>query len=129
MKIYWPRKRDSETQQLKPITDLGDKIIFDCPNGYTTTDGKTSQTVSCIWHRQTDLMFWWPQDVLQCNSEFTFTFTNSTFYRVQMILTFSKKRLKSLTHGLTASTSYIRRLVFVSKIQNEEIPKVKASVL
>ena len=29
----------------------------------------TDQEVSCIWHRQTDTMIWWPQELKDCNSK------------------------------------------------------------
>ena len=29
----------------------------------------SEQTVTCIWHRQSDTMMWWPQNLKECNSE------------------------------------------------------------
>ena len=27
------------------------------------------QKVTCIWHRQSDTMMWWPQNLKECNRE------------------------------------------------------------
>ena len=49
---------------------LGDTIIYNCPNSKVTwKEMLEAQVVSCIWHRQTDTMMWWPQDLHQCNSQ------------------------------------------------------------
>ena len=48
---------------------LGDRIIYNCPSSKVTWDERLKrQVVTCIWHRQTDTMMWWPQDLQQCNS-------------------------------------------------------------
>ena len=33
----------------------------------------SEQTVTCIWHRQSDTMMWWPQNLKECNSELALT--------------------------------------------------------
>ena len=60
MDIDWPFKK----------RELGDEIVFHCPNNKLTwVDSLEEQVVTCIWHRQTDTMMWWPQDIHDCNSE------------------------------------------------------------
>ena len=29
----------------------------------------SDQKVTCIWHRQSDTMMWWPQNLKECNRE------------------------------------------------------------
>jgi len=61
MDIDWPYKR----------RDLGDEIVYHCPNNKLTwEESLDSQSVRCIWHRQSDTMMWWPQNLKQCNSEY-----------------------------------------------------------
>ena len=60
MDVDWPyRKRE-----------LGDTILYTCPSSKLTWEERLEQqVVTCIWHRQTDTMMWWPQDLHQCNSK------------------------------------------------------------
>ena len=61
MDIDWPYKK----------RELGDEIVFHCPNNKLTwVDSLEEQVVTCIWHRQTDTMMWWPQDLHDCNSQY-----------------------------------------------------------
>ena len=61
MDVGWPYKK----------RELGDEIVYTCPNNLLTwKDSLREQTVRCIWHRQTDTMHWWPQNLHQCNSEY-----------------------------------------------------------
>lgn len=61
MDITWPHSN----------RELGDKITFTCPsNTMTMEQNQTEQTVSCIWHRQTDTMVWWPQEIKTCDSKY-----------------------------------------------------------
>ena len=60
MDIDWPYKK----------RELGDLIVYHCPNNKLTwVEQLEEQVVRCIWHRQTDTMMWWPQDIHDCNSE------------------------------------------------------------
>ena len=60
MDIDWPYKK----------RELGDQIVYHCPNNKITwVEQLEEQEVRCIWHRQTDTMMWWPQDIHDCNSE------------------------------------------------------------
>ena len=60
MDIDWPYKK----------RELGDEIVYHCPNNKLTwVEQLEEQVVRCIWHRQTDTMMWWPQDIHDCNSE------------------------------------------------------------
>ena len=34
-----------------------------------TNNFVVDQTVTCIWHRQSDTMIWWPQQLKDCNSK------------------------------------------------------------
>ena len=61
MDVGWPHKK----------RELGDEIVYTCPNGLLTWEGSLrTQLVRCIWHRQTDTMHWWPQNLHQCNSKY-----------------------------------------------------------
>ena len=61
MDIDWPFKK----------RDLGDEIVYHCPNNKLTWAASLEeQVVTCIWHRQTDTMLWWPQDLHDCNSQY-----------------------------------------------------------
>ena len=58
MDVAWPYKR----------RQLGDTITYGCPNNKLTwVEEAAEQTVTCIWHRQTDSMMWWPQYLKDCN--------------------------------------------------------------
>ena len=71
MDVSWQRLRNTETGYLGgPARSLGDQIHYSCPHHRMTHEGLTVQTVSCIWHRQTDTMLWWPQQLLPCNSKY-----------------------------------------------------------
>ena len=60
MDIDWPYKK----------RELGDEIVYHCPNNKLPwVEQLEEQVVRCIWHRQTDTMMWWPQDIHDCNSE------------------------------------------------------------
>ena len=60
MDVDWPYKK----------RELGDKIVYNCPSSKVTWEERLElQEVTCIWHRQTDTMMWWPQDLHQCNSK------------------------------------------------------------
>ena len=60
MDVAWPYKR----------RELGDQIVYHCPNNHLTwEESLEEQLVTCIWHRQSDTMMWWPQNVKQCNSQ------------------------------------------------------------
>ena len=62
MDISWPFQR----------RELGDQIIYTCPNGRLTWEERESdQPVSCIWHRQSDQMIWWPQELKDCNRKYS----------------------------------------------------------
>ena len=66
MDVAWPYQR----------RELGDTITYGCPNNKLTwAEEAAEQTVTCIWHRQTDSMMWWPQDLKLCNRE-SVAFTN-----------------------------------------------------
>lgn len=86
MQKFWPKSRDPENQKLsaKRNSNLGDEIEYRCPNGMKTQDGRTSQMVKCIWHRQSDLMFWWPQDIHACNSKFSTSKNNTVILKVDL---------------------------------------------
>ena len=59
MDVAWPYKR----------RELGDQIVYNCPNNMLTwEESLEEQVVTCIWHRQSDTMMWWPQNVKLCNS-------------------------------------------------------------
>ena len=59
MDVAWPYKR----------RELGDQIVYHCPNNMLTwEESLEEQVVTCIWHRQSDTMMWWPQNVKLCNS-------------------------------------------------------------
>ena len=61
MDVAWPYKK----------RELGDEIVYTCPNNLLTWEhSEREQYVTCIWHRQTDTMHWWPQDLHQCNSKY-----------------------------------------------------------
>ena len=79
MDVAWPYKR----------RQLGDTITYHCPNNKLTwAEEAAEQTVTCIWHRQTDSMMWWPQDLKLCNRE-SATLTNSTVISIVNGFTFS----------------------------------------
>ena len=71
MDIFWKKPRDRWTNNLgSRVKDLGDKMMYTCPSGTLTQEGLKDQMVTCIWHRQTDMMLWWPQDIYPCNSKY-----------------------------------------------------------
>ena len=39
------------------------------PIVFVETRTVSDQEVECIWHRQTDTMIWWPQELKDCNSK------------------------------------------------------------
>ena len=48
------------------------KEIFSCVHIIKlleTNNFVVDQTVTCIWHRQSDTMIWWPQQLKDCNSK------------------------------------------------------------
>jgi hypothetical protein len=58
--VSWPYKK----------RELGDSIEYTCPSQTETwTDGLSVQTVTCVWHRQTDSLVWWPAELHACNSK------------------------------------------------------------
>ena len=71
MDVSWFKSRDRATNLLSVSRNrsISDRIIYGCPRGLVTYDGRRDQVVTCIWHRQTDTMLWWPQAVLPCNSK------------------------------------------------------------
>ena len=71
MDVSWFKSRDRATKLLSGSRNrsISDTIIFSCPSQLLTHDGRSDQVVTCIWHRQTDTMLWWPQAVLPCNSK------------------------------------------------------------
>ena len=61
MDVSWPYKR----------RELGDTVEYACPsNRLTWQESLASQTATCIWHRHTDTMLWWPQQLKPCNSKY-----------------------------------------------------------
>ena len=61
MDVGWPYKK----------RELGDEIVYSCPSGLLTWEQSLAeQSVRCVWHRQTDTMHWWPQDLHKCNSKY-----------------------------------------------------------
>ena len=81
MDVAWPYKR----------RQLGDTITYNCPNNKLTwAEEAAEQTVTCIWHRQTDSMMWWPQDIKQCNREHPPLLSSSSIISiVNALLSFS----------------------------------------
>ena len=73
MDVSWFKSRDRATKLLSGSRNrsISDTIIFSCPSQLLTHDGRSDQVVTCIWHRQTDTMLWWPQAILPCNSKFS----------------------------------------------------------
>ena len=71
MDVSWFKSRDRATNLLSVSRNrsVSDSIIYSCPSQLVTHDGRRDQVVTCIWHRQTDTMLWWPQAVLPCNSK------------------------------------------------------------
>ena len=74
MDVSWVRKKSSHINGVPSyfegkLRSIGDQIIYGCPNDMMTDNGDEFQRVTCIWHRQTDTMLWWPQNVLPCNSK------------------------------------------------------------
>ena len=78
MDVGWPYKR----------RELGDEIVYNCPSKKLTEENESVQLVRCIWHRQTDTMHWWPQNLHECTRKYLFQTGN--------ILTFS---VVSYTHS------------------------------
>ena len=73
MDVSWVKPRNWQTNRLGPrVRDAGDQIQYRCPSMTVTYEGDRDQYVTCIWHRQTDTMLWWPQQLLPCNSEYPF---------------------------------------------------------
>ena len=61
MDVDWPHKK----------RELGDEVAYICPNNKLTwEESAKEQFVRCIWHRQTDTMLWWPQNLHICNSKY-----------------------------------------------------------
>ena len=75
MLVFWKRDRNNVTTYLKGERrkTMGDMIYYHCPLGKTTMAELVVQEVTCIWHRQTDTMMWWPQELHPCNSELVYT--------------------------------------------------------
>ena len=71
MDVSWFKSRDRATNLLSVSRNrsISDRIIYSCPRGLVTYEGRRDQVVTCIWHRQTDTMLWWPQAILPCNSK------------------------------------------------------------
>ena len=70
MDVSWPYKK----------RELGDEIVYNCPSGQLTWEHSLAeQVVRCIWHRQTDTMHWWPQDLHQCNSKYWEGYSGALF--------------------------------------------------
>ena len=58
MDVAWPYKK----------RQLGDTITYTCPSQTLTWEEHLEyQVVTCIWHRQTDSMIWWPPELHSCN--------------------------------------------------------------
>ena len=58
MDVAWPYKK----------RQLGDTITYTCPSQTLTWEEHLEhQMVTCIWHRQTDSMIWWPPELHSCN--------------------------------------------------------------
>ena len=58
MDVAWPYKK----------RQLGDTITYTCPSQTLTWEEQLEhQVVTCIWHRQTDSMIWWPPELHSCN--------------------------------------------------------------
>ena len=62
--VLWRRDRKGYRRR-----DLGESILYLCPESRVTVSGLAVQEVRCIWHRQTDTMLWWPQGLEPCNSK------------------------------------------------------------
>ena len=73
MDVSWFKSRDRVTNFLSGSRNrsISDTIIYSCPSQLLTHDGRRNQVVTCIWHRQTDTMLWWPQVILPCNSKYS----------------------------------------------------------
>ena len=74
MDVSWVKKRhlheNGEPSYIEgKLRSIGDQIIYGCPNNMLTDNGDEFQHVTCIWHRQTDTMLWWPQSVFPGNSK------------------------------------------------------------
>ena len=58
MDVAWPYKK----------RELGDTITYTCPSQTLTWEEHLEhQVATCIWHRQTDSMIWWPPELHSCN--------------------------------------------------------------
>ena len=67
MDVAWPYKK----------RELGDTITYTCPSKTLTWEEHLEhQVVTCIWHRQTDSMIWWPPELHSCNRKITFTLSS-----------------------------------------------------
>ena len=73
MLVFWRRDRNPLTSFLKEERrkSLGDQIFYHCPLNKETTEGAKVQEVTCIWHRQTDMMLWWPQTLHDCSRKYS----------------------------------------------------------
>ena len=73
MLVFWRRDRNPLTSFLKEERrkSLGDQIFYHCPMNKETTEGVKVQEVTCIWHRQTDMMLWWPQTLHDCSRKYS----------------------------------------------------------
>ena len=69
MFVFWRRDRNPITGflEMDRRQSLGDSIIYQCPQDKLTAEDDKEQEVTCIWHRQTDMMLWWPPVVHQCS--------------------------------------------------------------
>ena len=72
MTVFWRRDRNPVTGFLKAErrSSLGDTIFYHCPMDKITMKDEMVQEVTCIWHRQTDLMLWWPPNLHTCSRKF-----------------------------------------------------------